>query len=391
MTTLMQASRQWASRPADERFTSLHDLHAVSKKAREDSVQSVVSTRQIEVQPHPADPMRGITIVGDHGQADPTNWSFGQLASLAGAPASYLRKLPAPIVADAMNYGLRFNRDAEEVGVLRTKQDISVAAPGELFAGEIPAGSSMERNTHQVAQHQELRAATGPRYGRVWNSDIVGAMIDKFGDGVTGNFRVPGEFGKLTPVTKANTTIYGSDRDMFVFLADETNRKEIKDRRDGQSGSLARGFFVWNSEVGSQSIGAAFFLFDYVCMNRIVWGVQEFKEMRLRHTASAPDRWLEEISPVLMEYSQASAAPIEQTIREAQQKRVDDDLEKFLRNRFSASESRAIQQAAIREEGRPIETLWDATAAVTAHAKSIPHQDTRVAMERKGGALLDLV
>ena len=28
MTTLMQASRQWASRPADERFLSLHEMAA---------------------------------------------------------------------------------------------------------------------------------------------------------------------------------------------------------------------------------------------------------------------------------------------------------------------------------------------------------------------------
>jgi hypothetical protein len=37
------------------------------------------------------------------------------------------------------------------------------------------------------------------------------------------------------------------------------------------------------------------------------------------------------------------------------------------------------------------ETLWDAVTAVTAHARSIGHQDTRVAMERIGGKLLDLV
>ena len=124
----------------------------------------------------------------------------------------------------------------------------------------------------------------------------------------------------------------------------EENRIEVKNRRHGQPGSLARGFFVWNSEVGSQSIGAAFFLFDYVCMNRIVWGVQDFKEIRLRHTKSAPNRWLEEISPVLMEYSNASAAPIEQTIREAQRKRVDDDLDAFLRNRFTTA---AVEQEAM--------------------------------------------
>ena len=366
MTQLMQASQQWASRPADQRFLSLPALYESARESRKNSIASVVSTRQIEVQPHPGDPTKGITIAGEHGLADPTHWSFGQLASLAGAPASYLRKLPAPIVADAMNYGLRFNRDVEDVGILRTT------------AGKTGSMS-------------QLRAATGPRYGRVWNDDIVGALMQKFGDGRTGDFRVPGEFGQDVPVTEQNTTIYGSDRDIFVFLADETNRIEINDRRDGQSGSLARGFFVWNSEVGSQSIGAAFFLFDYVCMNRIVWGVKDFAEIRLRHSVGAPDRWLEEIAPVLLDYSNASALPIEETIRAAQQKRVDDDLDDFLANRFNRSESKAIQAAHIREEGRPIETIWDATTAVTGYAKSIPHQDARVAMERRGGAILDLV
>ena len=371
MTTLMQCSQQWASRPADQRFLSLTELADTVSRERANSIQSVVSTRKIEVQPHPADPMRGITIAGDHGLADPTHWSFGQLAALAGAPAGYLRKLPAPIAADAMNYGLRFGRDAEEVGVLRAHQSIDGGA-GDAIA------------------HQELRAATGPRYGRIWNEDIVKALMGKFGDGRTGDFRVPGEFGKQVNITKDNTTIYGSDRDIFVFLADEENRIEMADRRNGKSGSLARGFFVWNSEVGAQSIGAAFFLFDYACSNRIVWGVKEFKEIRLRHTTTAPDRWLEEIQPVLMEYSHASAAPIEQTIAEAQKQRVDDDLNAFLLKRFNASQSAAIQQAHVREEGRPIETVWDATTAVTAYAKTIRNQDDRVAMERRGGAILDL-
>lgn len=371
MTTLMQASRQWASRPQDERFLSLTDLKDRVSRERNRSTQTVISTRKLHIEPHPSDQVRGLTVMTDDALIDPTHWSFGQLASLAGAPAGYLRKLPAPIAADALNYGLRFGRDAEDVGILRTITDVGA-------------------DIHSPHPHIELRAATGPAYGRVWNDDIVGALVDKFGDGRTGQFRVPGEFGKAVPITKQNTTIYGSDRDIFVFLADEENRIEVKDRRDGKPGSLARGFFVWNSEVGSQTIGAAFFMFDYVCQNRIVWGARDFKEMRLRHTKSAPDRWLEEVTPVLMEYSAASAAPIEQTIREAQQKRVDDDLHKFLANRFSKPEVAGIIAAHEREEGRPIETLWDATTAVTAYAKAIKNQDDRVAVERRGGAILDL-
>ena len=373
MTTLMQASHQWSSRPDDERFVSLPDLMNKVSRQKQMSKSTIVSSRKIEVRPSEVDPIRGIEIVGEQGGiAVPNHWSFGQLASLSGAPAAYLRKLPAPLVADCMNYGFRFNRDAEDVGVLLTKTEYE--------------GADLK-----VTPSIEMRAATGPGYGRVWNEEIVGALMRKFGDGVTGDFKVPGEFGKDVPITKQNTTIYGSDRDIFVFLADEKNRIEMKDRRAGQPGSLARGFFVWNSEVGSQSIGAAFFLFDYVCMNRIVWGVQEFKEIRLRHTKSAPDRWLEEIAPVLVEYSNASAAPIEQTIKAAQEKKVADDLDSFLAKRFTKSQATAVKAAHEREENRPIETLWDVVTGVTAHAKTIQYQDDRVAFEREGGKILDLV
>ena len=364
MTILTHASTQWASRPNDQRFLSLHELGAKVRFDRDRSAARVVSSRKITVRPAEDDAVRGIQIEGPNGGVvTPTHWSFGQVAQLAGAPAGYLRKLPAPIAADALNYGLRFDRDVEDVGLLLTKQDTGV----------------------------ELRAATGPRYGRIWNADIVNALIGKFGDGRTGDFRVPGEFGKEVEITKKNTTIFGSDRDMFVFLADETNRVEIPNRRNGKFGSLARGFFVWNSEVGSQSIGAAFFLFDYTCSNRIVWGVEEFKEIRLRHTVSAPDKWLEQITPVLTDYANASAGPVEQTIKAAQQKRVDDDLDKFLASRFTKSQATQIKAAHEREEGRPIETIWDVVTGTTAYAKTIEWQDERVAVERLGGKVLDLV
>lgn len=374
MATLMQANEQWSKRPADQRFVSLLDLQRKVNADRENSVGSVVSTRKIKVIPHPANPMKGVTIEGSAGNYDPTHWAFGQLASLAGAPAGYLRTLPAPLVADAMNYGLRFNRDAEDVGVLRTKTSLDVS---DASGGPI--------------EHVELRAATGPRYGRIWNGDIVDSLVQRFGDGLSGDFRVPGEFGKAVPVTKDNTTIYGSDRDIFVFLADEVNRVEMGNRRDGQPGSLARGFFVWNSEVGASTMGIGMFLFDYVCMNRIIWGVKEFKEVRLRHTMSAPERFTEEVAPILQAYSQASALPIEQTIKAAQDAKIETDLDAWLKNRFTASETTAIKAAHMREEGRPIETVWDATTGVTAYAKTIRNQDDRVGMERKGGALLDLV
>jgi hypothetical protein len=184
-------------------------------------------------------------------------------------------------------------------------------------------------------------------------------------------------------VDRQNTTLFASDRDMFVFLADEENRIDVPQR-----GALARGFFVWNSEVQKTTLGLAFFLFDYVCCNRIVWGADRYTEVRIRHTSGAPDRWLEEIQPVLTEYAEGSAKPVLQAIEEARARKVDEDLATFLETRFGRKMAPSIMAIHEQEEGRPIETLWDVTVAATAHARSIPNTDRRLELERAAGDLL---
>jgi hypothetical protein len=380
MTTLMQASRQWASRPADERYASLLDMQSYMTRRRDRSRAAVESTRALTVLPDQNDPgHRGLFLGVERGplagqQLAPTHQAFGQICSLAAtpSPASYFResRLPAPIIADALNHNLRFTRDVENVGVLATMGD-------EDDGLGVPTGG-------------ELRAATGPAYGRIWDADIVDALVERFGDGVSGHWRVPGEFGDRITVTKENTTLFASDRDMFVFLADEDRRIEVPDRRNGSGGSMARGFFVWNSEVGDKTLGLGFFLFDYVCQNRIVWGADQYTEVRIRHTKGAPDRWLEEVAPVLKEYDEGSAQPVMQAIEAAREKRVQDDLDAFLMQRFGRSMVEPLKAIHQVEEERPIETLWDVTVAATAHARSIPNNDKRLEIERAAGDLLKL-
>src|SRR5271155_2177207 len=316
LTELMQAHRQWMSRAPDERFTSMLDMQEFKRRLRDNSRSHVISSRGLNVRPVEDDP-RALQIKG-YGNglpaAAPTHWSFGQLCSLASpgnSPASYFREtqMPAPMIADCLNYNLRFTRGVEDIGVLLT--------------------------TNEDGSVNELRSVNGPNYGRIYDAEVVDTLVEKFGDGVSGQWRVPGEFGKRVTVTKDNTTLYASDRDMFVFLADEENRIELPNRRAGRFGSFARGFFVWNSEVGKTTLGAGFFLFDYVCCNRIIWGADQYTEVRIRHTKGAPDRWLEEVMPVLREYSQASAKPVIQAIEDARKKRIETDLDQFLANRRS--------------------------------------------------------
>jgi Domain of unknown function (DUF932) len=365
-TTLMQASHQWSTRPSDERFVSLTDLDAHCQNIKANSKAITLETKSLQAVPVEGD-FNALLVSGPNGvPVAPTHWSFGQLCQRVGAPAGYLRDLPAPLAADNINYGIFAS--VGDIGVL-------------LYKNGGPA---------------QIKAITGPDYGRIWNASITRALVQRFGDGLTGAFKVPGGFGKRVAITKDNTTLYASDRDMFVFLADEEHRIEIPNRRDGKSGQLARGFFVWNSEVGKCKFGIATFLFDYVCCNRIVWGAQGYEEITIRHTTRAPERWVDQALPALQDYANSSTAGVKTAIEAAMQQKIghaesrEDDVAKFLASRFSRSQVSAIKAAHMADEQRPIETLWDAATAVTAYARSIPYQDERVEIEREGGKILKL-
>jgi len=353
----MRASHQWAVRPDDERFTSLNDMFDHFKLVREQSRAFAVGSKRINAVAE--DDHKGMLVEIGNDVWAPTHHSFGQISQLAEARAGYLRRLPSELAADCINYGLKFLRQPEDVGLL------------------------VRNNGEHI-----LRAATGPNYGRIWNADVVKYLIERFGDGITGAWKVPGEFGKAITVTKANTTLYASDRDFFIFLADEHNRITVPNRRNGQSGSLARGFYCWNSEVGDKTFGIGRFLFDFACSNRIVWGGQDYKELTIKHTISAPDKFIDQVTPTLLAYANASAGPMEELIKQAQAKKISDDLDNFLATRFSRRNVNAIKTVHEFEEGKPIETVWDAVTATTAWARGITHQDTRVEVERQAGLIL---
>lgn len=357
MTELMQASNQWATRPDDERFTSLVAMLAHFEDVKKRSRSLVMPTNALTVIAPDND---RIQIAGPNGRGcEFTNHSFGQLCTLVGAPAEYMRKLPTALVRDNLNHGLQVARSEKDLGILLT-------ANGNVQA----------------------RAFTGPNYGRIWNSDILGHMVQRFGDGVTGDWKVPGEFGvALREVTKENTTLFAGDRDMFVFLADEEHRIEVPNRRDGKTGSLARGFFVWNSEVGSKTFGIGTFLFDYVCCNRIVWGATGYKEMTIRHTSGAPERFVEEVAPQLIEYQNASSGVERLRITNAMEDALPDPLE-FMGKRFGPRVATQMIELHKQEEDRPVVSRWDAVTAATAYARSIPFQDARLTIEMKAGEIL---
>ena len=366
-----RVSSEWFSRPDDERFLSLGALHAAVRARAERATARTVETKALRVEASRDDAERLTLVVpGQDTPVVPTHWSYGQLCSLVGAPASYMRQLPAPLAGINLQHGLLSHR-AELVKTL------------EADDGRI-----------------ELRAVTGPDYGRIWDHELVEAVMRIAGDG-TGDTRwkVPGllDWSTMThnpfvEVTKDTTTLYASDRDVFLFLVDDAHPIEAGRLPNGDPDLYFRGFYCWNSEVGSKTLGMASFYLRAVCMNRNIWGAEGFEEISIRHSKFAGHRFAHQAAPALERFATSSPAPFMAGIRAAREAivaRKDEDRETFLRKRgFSRPETEKIIATVLEEEGRPPESIFDFVQGITALARDKPHQDARLELEGKAAKLL---
>jgi hypothetical protein len=247
----------------------------------------------------------------------------------------------------------------------------------------------------------ELRAVTGPDYGRMYDHELVAAVQQIAGNG-TGDTRwkVPGVldwstriYNPRVDITKDTTTLYASDRDVFLFLVDDLNPIEAGRLPDGSPDLYFRGFYCWNSEVGAKTLGIASFYLRAVCQNRNLWGVEDFEEITIRHSKYAATRFTQEAAPALMNFANSSPIPFVNSIKAARERivaRSDEDRTDFLRRRgFSKAETGKIIDTVLAEEGRPPESIFDFVQGITAVARDKPYQDARLDMEAKAKKLLD--
>ncbi|WP_333900249.1 DUF932 domain-containing protein [Agrobacterium pusense] len=367
-----RVSSEWFSRPDDERFLSLNDLYDTVRSRADRAHARTIESAAIRVEATRDNAERlELLVPGQRQPIAPTHWSYGQLCSLVGAPSSYMRQLPAPLAAINLQHGL-LNHRAELVKTL------------EMDDGRL-----------------ELRAVTGPEYGRIWDHELVSAVRKIAGNG-TGDtmWKVPGvlDWATMThnpfvDITKDTTTLYASDRDVFLFLVDDAHPIEAGRLPNGEPDVYFRGFYAWNSEVGSKTLGIASFYLRAVCANRNLWGTENFEEITIRHSKFAAQRFAYGAAPALTSFANSSPAPFIAGIKAARERivaRKDDDRETFLRRRgFSKGETGKVIEMVLSEEGRPPESIFDFVQGITALARTKTNQDTRLELEGKAKKLLE--
>jgi hypothetical protein len=366
-------SQQWASRPDDQKFTSLSSLRDRVRLWADESHSEIILPSDIRAIGGD-DGVLSISLAGT--EVLPSHWSFEQIASAADAPSQYLRRLPASLAAQNLNHGLQ-RAEAKPISAYVRQNGV-----------------------------RSLRGLTSVRYGRIVDADVVEAVMKVAGDG-TGDTRwkVPGtidwsgahgvSYNPNVEITKQTTTLYASDRDVFMFLVDDLNPIEVGKLRNGEPDLMFRGFYVWNSEVGSRTFGFASMYLRGVCQNRNLWGVEGLQQIVFKHTTYAPERFVSEASPALVEFANGSTTRLIRGVEAAKKAivaRTDEDRLEFLaRYGFSKKLSLdVIDTVEIEESTRP-ESVWDFAQGITAVARKADFQDARLKLETIAGRMLDKV
>ncbi len=392
-TNLMDAHRQWASRPADERFWNLEELIQRTSAGQRSSREIVVDPKELKVVSDGTD----LQLVGGslNGPARFTHWSFGQLSRLAGAPADYLRTLDGDLASECLNRGLQKRTESGKAG-----------------------SHVLVRNAGTA--NQTVGAMLSNGYSRIWNHDVVKRLVSLEQSG----WRVPParpashDDPRSRPATQADVLqdqdkagglavrvgdmiapagLYASDRDCFVFMINENNRI---DAGGGDSG-LARGFFMSNSEVGDCAFRLTTFLYDYVCSNHILWGASNVHEVRIVHRGRANDRWVGDLRRSLDQYSQTSAATETRVITAAMRQSFGDTREEVVqklhkmglttvKNAEAALKWAEVDSDLRRNAFSPL-SVWGIVCGLTRVSQQSAFTDERVAIDRAAGKLMSMV
>lgn len=347
---LFAASSQWATRPDDERFATIADLTTATKHYANFARESTVKYGQLAVIADGTE----VKVVGP--SANParlTHWAFGQLSARLGAPAEYLRTLPAQLAVDNLSHGF-------------TRRDLDSSAKLLIHSN----GSLL------------VRAFTGEGYARIWNYEVAERLQPLMDAGWT----VPPSY---TDAEKPSG-LYASDHDMFAFLVNQDRGI----REPGQPGQLYRGVFIENSEVGASSLRCTRFLLREVCGNHIVWGATEVIEMAIRHVGDINSKASSFFAQV-REYADDSANDDEAKIKRAFNFKIGDTKEEVLDRIFgkgilSRKQTDAAYEIAEKVEQLDPRTAWGLAQGVTRIARDLPFADTRVALEKKAGAILQM-
>ena len=256
--TAYTAHREWARRPPDERYASVHALSEAARARRHRTEERITETVDLEVQAATADALASRDRSGPTRGPDPLELRAARRPRRCAARVS-----PNAARAD------RGRRDQCRAAPCRPRTSISSSRIGTTRG---PSTRLPLRGTRGSTTTSWPTACSTS-----WPSTRPGTCRSDTRTACIGAERVP-------------SGAYLGDRDMFLFLVD--GNRILDDPTDASQAGLFRGFMLRNSDVGAAALTLDMFLFRAVCANHIIWGFHHVAGFRRRHMgASIHDAW----------------------------------------------------------------------------------------------------
>lgn len=398
----MILSNKWATVPDHERFVTLESQLDAARQMEADLrrellapnslrlgfVPQVTRTVGLDGQPVEREEVGGTIFAGlpgDNEAIDFGHVGFSKLASLVGAPAGYLRSLPASDAARNLKVGLRLR---EEAGKEMRLHILPYRSPETNLRATSPTGST-----------SNLVTVVSPGYGFVPNAYLIEQII-RFNERSGGIWKVPAASYQARDPKRA-TTLYLGPGDLFDCLVAEDAFI------DGAGRPIKVGFIVINSWLQTKKFEVILFTYDYICDNRTIWNYQFLKGFSKRHSLNAPEMIRREMPSLLSAYGTAVRSGevrqrMEATIKAAQQTpalltvkgekvRVEtpEQAAQWLTDKgYGEQLGKAAVQTWIAEDGDVPTSVFDMVQAATAGTRGMGDAETRFEKDALAGSWL---
>lgn len=378
---ILDAHKQWATRPADE---AVFDVDELLRRTRE-TRSTCSEVRNIA--------WDGLELSAEGGRlalhvdelAEPlylTNHSLGQLCSLPTsseedvddelgrgqiAPQQFLAKLSADTAARVLNE--------------RLQRGVGRRARAQMLV----------RYTDNT-----LRGLTTNDYQRVWDHEVAVRVSQLMFQGTWGAaeaFRRAGDQADAFEWAGDKRLPLGwvGDRSMFLCLVDYKGYVEHK------GGKFARFLLLSNSEVGAAKLRVTFGLIDYACCNFILWGCTEVYELAIPHVGSIVERW-SEFAGSLRQIPEQSTDDIVRGIDAARDRMLGDTQDEVVKAVVATTGlsktlvTKAYDIAATTPRyGKP-RSVWAMVNGLTEISQTVANTaDRRVSIDKRAAALMRLV
>ena len=288
------------------------------------------------------------------------DWSFGSLCNIAGAPKGYINGLPTELACRNLNNGIR----------TRFQSGNGTVAP--ITGGQIRAFYSDKYERLPDLEVAERIADTAKRLGYEPAGKFAGVRVG------------------MPPVRPEASGLYASDRDMFLFVANEERGFEF------EGDTYYHCAIAWNSEVTFKKHGWLMCLYRGICGNHLIWDAEEVLQSESIHRGNSVHETLESFDVMMEQYDARREQVQDIAIARLTASRVLEFAEtrELVAERLAEYMLKKQVEAALpflddeRAYPKDPHSVFGVTQALTLYSQTIAHSSTRDAIDRTAGRIV---